>query len=383
METPAAGGTTRFLFATCQIGAEAALKSEIARVWPDFRFAYSRPGFLTFKLPADQTLDDDFDLRSVFARAYGFSLGRAQGDSSEALADEAVRLAGSRTFDRLHVWSRDVRAAGDRGYLPGPVDADRAAAELLVRRLPQSAAATLLAPTSPGHLVLDCVLIESAGGTISADRDSPRQWWIGYHRAASITSCQPGGMWPVQLPEHAVSRAYLKLEEALRWSRLPLCPGDSVAEIGAAPGGTVQALLDRGLVVMGIDPAEMDPRVTEHPNFVHLRKRGAEVRRREFRKIRWLLADLNVAPHYTLDTVEAIATHREVQLQGLLLTLKLLDWKLAEELPDYLQRIRGWGFDNVQARQLQTGRQEVCVAAVKDSPEARRRRKSLAGRKRT
>ena len=39
-----------FVFATCQFGAEAALKDEIARDVPALRFAYSRPGFLTFKL---------------------------------------------------------------------------------------------------------------------------------------------------------------------------------------------------------------------------------------------------------------------------------------------------------------------------------------------
>ena len=42
----------RFLFATCQLGAEGALKAEVARRC-DFRLAYSRPGFLTFKLPPD------------------------------------------------------------------------------------------------------------------------------------------------------------------------------------------------------------------------------------------------------------------------------------------------------------------------------------------
>ena len=41
-----------FLFITCQTGgAGAAVKEELARRWPDFRFAFSRPGFLTFKLP--------------------------------------------------------------------------------------------------------------------------------------------------------------------------------------------------------------------------------------------------------------------------------------------------------------------------------------------
>ena len=55
-------------------------------------------------------------------------------------------------------------------------------------------------------------------------------------------------------------------------------------------------------------------------------------RRREFRGVKVLAADINVAPNYTLDTVETIVTHPEVRIRGLLLTLKLLDWKLADEL---------------------------------------------------
>src|SRR5262245_16781425 len=66
----------RFLFTTCQVGAESALKQELARVWPAFRFAYSRPGFLTFKLPAGAEPPDDLDLQCTFARAHGLSLGK-------------------------------------------------------------------------------------------------------------------------------------------------------------------------------------------------------------------------------------------------------------------------------------------------------------------
>ena len=57
---------------TCQVGAEHAVKHELAQRWPMFRFAYSRPGFMTFKLPADLKLSDDFNLESVFTRSFAF-----------------------------------------------------------------------------------------------------------------------------------------------------------------------------------------------------------------------------------------------------------------------------------------------------------------------
>jgi hypothetical protein len=48
-----------------------------------------------------------------------------------------------------------------------------------------------------------------------------------------------------------------------------------------------------------------------------------------------------------------------------LLTLKLLEWELAESIPEYLFRIRSWGYQHVHARQLQHNRQEICVAALR------------------
>lgn len=352
-----------FLFLTCQIGSEGAIKRELARLWPDFRFAYSRPGFLTFKLPDDDALSDDFDSRSIFARSYGFSIGKVCGSTADELAATSMQMVAGQSFDRLHVFPRDLAAPGDHDFEPGLTVASREAEDAL-RRAWQSQRA---APpperrlAGPGETVLDCVLVE------------PNEWWLGWHRARGWSSRRPGGLSLLRLPEDAVSRAYLKMEEALRWSRLPIEPGQHAVELGCSPGGSCQALLRRQLHVTGVDPAEMHPAVLADPRFTHIRKRAADVRRRDFRGTDWLLADMNVAPTYTLDTVEAIVRHPSVHVRGLLLTLKLIDWKLADEAPAYLQRIRAWGFPYVRARQLQYNRQEFCVAALRRKPRPKRR----------
>lgn len=131
-----------------------------------------------------------------------------------------------------------------------------------------------------------------------------------------------------------------------------------------APGGSCQAPLQRGYHVVGIDPAAMDPRILGYPRFTHIRRRSAAVRRRDLRKVRWLAADMNVPPAYTLDAVQSLVTHAEVHIRGMLLTLKLPQWKLAQEVPAYLDRIRSWGYNVVRARQLQHNRREFCVAAL-------------------
>jgi 23S rRNA (cytidine2498-2'-O)-methyltransferase len=345
-----------FLFATCQIGAEGALKSEVARRWPAFHFAYSRPGFLTFKLPPDHGLSDDFDLRSIFARAYGFSLGQVTAASLDERAADVRTIAAGRAYEALHVWQRDTARPGWRGFEPHITPAAREAEAAIRAAWTAGADETLTQLGSlagPKQLVLDCILVE------------PERWWIGYHRARSGESSTSGGLSEVALPNEAVSRAYLKMDEALDWSGLPIRAGQRFVEIGCAPGGASQALLARGLNVIGIDPARVDPRVLEHPRFTHIRKRGADVRRRDFRGVSWLAADMNVAPQYTLDTVEEIVTHEAVNIRGLILTLKLIEWKLADEIPEYLDRVRRWGYKHVTARQLAHNRQEICVAALR------------------
>lgn len=344
-----------FVFTCCQRGAESALKSEIARVWPGWRFAFSRPGFVTFKLPDDEQLRDDFELHSVFARAYGLSLEKLAASDPISAAREVTRTAQQLGASRLHVWQRDVATPGYRGYEPS-LTSEAADARQAILTCPSNERVLHGDPIAQlGELVLDCVLVE------------PNEWWLGYHRAIDLPGCYPGGLMPIELPPQAVSRAYLKMQEALLWSGLPVQPGQRCAEIGSAPGGASQALLGRGLHVVGIDPADMHPHVLADPRFTHIRKRGHEVRRREFRGIHWLTADINVAPSYTLDTVEAIVTHPEVHVRGMLLTLKLLSWQLADAIPQYLDRVRSWGYDDVRARQLQFNRQEICVAAQRFS----------------
>jgi 23S rRNA (cytidine2498-2'-O)-methyltransferase len=352
-----------FLFAVCQRGTENVLKQEVAREYPNFRFAYSRPGFVTFKLPEDQAWTEDAEFRCVFARTHGLSLGKVQGDTAENLAAALWQLVGERTFDHLHVWQRDAALPGEGGFEPGLTPLAEEVGQIIAQRMPAAPSGTGLPSVNrvarSGHRILDCMLVE------------PDQWWIGYHRAANMPSRWPGGVPKIELPDEAVSRAYLKTAEGLLWSRLPIKPGDRCVEIGSAPGGSCQALLERGLQVIGIDPAVMDPALLQHPNFTHIRARPTSLKRSEFQGIRWLTADLNVVPAKALDAVEHIVNNREVRIRGLLLTLKLADWSQADEIPAYLQRVRSWGYHYVNARQLAFDRQEICVAALR-SRELRR-----------
>jgi 23S rRNA (cytidine2498-2'-O)-methyltransferase len=204
---------------------------------------------------------------------------------------------------------------------------------------------------SIGSKVLDVILVE------------PDQWLIGTHTATEIQHCWPGGVYPVVAPDKMVSRAYLKIAEAVAWSQLPLQPGDRVVEIGSAPGGSCQRLLDVGLEVTGVDPAEMDELLLNHPRFEHWRSKAAGMKRKMYSKFKWLTADANVAPNYTLEVVEDIVNYPTSRFQGLLLTLKLSSYELIDQVDAAAEQIRSWGFSKVKIRQLASNRRECCIAA--------------------
>ena len=358
-----------FVFAVCQHGAEGALKRELATRAPGMRPAFSRPGFVTFKLDEPVAAPETFQLPSAFARTSGFSLGAVKGESLHDLArqtwelPEIARALAAIEIAGVHVWQRDARPPGTRGFEPYATPLAEEVEQAL-RELSPVAALRIDDPayrkSAPrNRWVLDVALVE------------PNQWWVGCHRAASRTASWPGGVPPIELPEHAVSRAYLKMAEALAWSSLPMSRGEQIVELGCAPGGASQALLDAGLVVIGVDPAETDPEVLAHSRFTHVRAKSVEAPRRIFRGVQWLAADMNVAPQYTLDAVESIVTHPGVSIRGMLLTLKLADWKLADELPALVERVRGWGYRDVRLRQLAFNRQEICLAALRSRGQRR------------
>lgn len=360
----------QFVFAICQVGVEWALKEDLARRQPDLRFAFSRPGFVTFKLADDARPPGNLTATSAFVRTWGCSLGKVAGTDGRALARQAWEIVGDRPVDHIHAWERDEAAPGERRFEPGVTPLAHELGEVLAAECPRREARHL--PVNqiarPRQSVLDCVLVE------------PDQWWIGLHHVETVPQRWPGGVPNLQPPEDIISRAYLKTSEALLWSRLPTSPGDRFVEVGCAPGGSAQALLERGFVVMGIDPAEIDERLLQHEGFLHVRKRAADLKRREFRRFPWLTADLNVAPRYTLDAVEDIVTYPSVHVRGMLLTLKLLDQQMYKEIGDYVGRVRGWGYEHVRVRQLAFNRREICLAALRSRALRRSVRKGRKAR---
>ncbi len=259
-------------------------------------------------------------------------------------------------WNGIHVWQRDIAQPGWNGFEPGNTPLASAVCDELriaLLRIGDRRSESINIPTSIGDKVIEVII------------DAPNRWWIGSKIVQSTEACWPGGIFNIDKPDDMISRAYLKISEAMAWARWQIRPGDKVVEIGSSPGGSVQRLLDLGAKVTGIDPAEMDERIAKHPNFVHLRSRSLQVKRKLFRNFKYLICDANVAPKYTLDTVESIVTYPTSRFKALLLTMKLPSWEQSLEISSHLERVQSWGFERVMARQLSHNRQEYCLSALR------------------
>lgn len=163
-----------------------------------------------------------------------------------------------------------------------------------------------------------------------------------------------------------ISRAYFKLREAILWSGVPYSKQSKAAEIGASPGGSCQWMLEQGMKVVGIDPADIDPLVADHSRFTHIRRRALEVKRRDIAEIDWLVSDAILTPAQILGTFEELLKHPNVNPQHLIITLKLPDLKLLDQLDQWKKRVADWGYPHIRCRQLIFNRQEICLIASRD-----------------
>ncbi len=210
---------SEYLLCTCQAGAEPALKAEVSARAPQLKLSFSRPGFVTFKLPQPTVLESLHLPRLVFARTRSLSLGKLGPEGSlPALAEQLWQSPALADLPplALHVWQRDHELPGEGGFEPGPTPLTaEVEAHLLTtapegKLLPVDATPGRVRPAPAGALVLDVVLVE------------PNEWWLGLHIAETRVERFAGGVFPAPVPaDDMVSRVF----ENLRSAPLVLAPG--------------------------------------------------------------------------------------------------------------------------------------------------------------
>ncbi len=343
-----------FVYFSCQHGAEATIKSQLCEPEGPYRLSFSQKGFVTLKSELATPVWSRALPESPLVRSRGHVLSKFEGEQSSELITKILDEYASADWECLHVWQRDIAQPGWHGFEPGRSSLAEMVAEqfrIALTEREDARSSTINTMVGIGTKLIEIIIVE------------PNRWWVAAKPVQNLADGWPGGVYAVPAPDNMISRAYLKIAEAIPWSELPIKPGDRIVEIGSSPGGACQRLLDLGAQVTGVDPAEMDEAIADNPRFEHWRSKSMQVKRKLFRPFRYLVCDANVAPNYTLDTVESIVTYPTSRFKGLILTIKLSSWEHAKDIPQHLERVRSWGFGRVQARQLAHNRREYCLVA--------------------
>ncbi len=320
VESPRSG---EWLF-TCRAGFEPYLFEEL-------HLQRARPRLLGPGLVAADRLSS-----ATFARA-AFEVVTVASGSAEA--SEALKGAG-----RLHLqaWTADTDA-GNR----------------LAGRAQQLLAALQAPLQAEGRWVADAW---------TAARDALPLWQVvpldeqrfalGVVASAEALSLSPGGRHRMRRGE-GPSRAAMKLEEALDW--LGLAPGKSelCVDLGAAPGGWTQRLLERGARVWAVDPGALRPELFRQKKLRHFQQSAFAFQPDE--PADWLFCDMAWRP---LEVAQLLAKWgRHGWATMLVANLKL---PMKDKLPA-LWRARATleegGWKDVRVRQLYHDRDEVTLTA--------------------
>ncbi len=96
----------------------------------------------------------------------------------------------------------------------------------------------------------------------------------------------------------APSRSYLKVEEAYGVLGYEPTAGETVADLGAAPGGWSYSAAKRGAKVYAIDNGPMKGGALDHPLIEHRREDAFGFRPPAGETIDWLFCDLVEEPHH-------------------------------------------------------------------------------------
>jgi 23S rRNA (cytidine2498-2'-O)-methyltransferase len=305
-----------FFYFLCNPGSEKFLKEEIKLIYPELKFAYSTEGFLTFK--ATRKLGKT--LKPVFCRHFGHFIARGSLEEMQKKASE-LKLP-------VRFYSKDGEI-----YLNPDIAFNTKALEIIR---------------------VDSIV-----------KDFPKtEFYLGEFYNNHLTSLHPGGFSPIQLPEGAPSRAYLKILEAIDFVGAKLQIDEHALEIGSSPGGATYAILEKGLSVEGIDPGLMSPVCLNHPKFFHHHCSIQDFKVHMLQDhVHWLLVDMNLPPEGTLAEIEKVVDKIRPSLKGAFITLKMTKFENIKRVPMYLSIVGKMGLKVVMATQLPSHKLEFLIYA--------------------
>ncbi|HZG56032.1 SAM-dependent methyltransferase [Paenibacillus sp.] len=180
--------------------------------------------------------------------------------------------------------------------------------------------------------------------------------YVGWSTPRDNLSSWSGGAVHFRKEDGDISRAKFKLMEAEVAFGIDFGAYHSALDIGAAPGGWSSFLLEKGLRVTAVDPADMHPSLLREHGFTYIKKNAADVTfpANEFDL---LVCDMSWDPLRMAELVKRLLP--SVSRDGLVLTtVKLMHGKAFATLRE-VESIMAPEAKLVQAKQLFHNREEL------------------------
>ncbi|WP_424768881.1 SAM-dependent methyltransferase [Paenibacillus sp. sgz302251] len=213
--------------------------------------------------------------------------------------------------------------------------------------------------------VLDAVLEEIGAEPVVQEPEviiaiyaAVNQLYVGFGTPSDMLSDWPGGAVRFQREEGQISRAKFKLLEAERAFHLNYAKFQHALDIGAAPGGWTSLLLERGLRVTAIDPADLHPSLMAYPTLTYMKRNASEVKLQPG-AYDLLVCDMSWSPmlmcKLVLDLDPALSKGGTA-----IITVKLMHKKPLQTIRDVISRL-STEFVLLKAKQLFHNREEITL----------------------
>lgn len=296
---------TQYFFALVNPEVESLFKLEMKLYYPQMKLAYSRSGFFTFKG------GDEKKFQPLMCRLSGRCLGKID------LKDLKAPFWAWKRTEELNLSPELTQISDNTWFKIG----DTARLLMMV---------------------------------------GENEFWLGEYELEEDHLQTPGEVSFLKDVD-SPSRAYYKIAEAAEALNLDFGEGVRVLELGSAPGGASQFLLEQGCEVIGVDPALMDPKILKFPRFKHFKVPFESLTERSFKdRIDWIVSDINLPP--TVVIKEVLRLESFLKPKGLVLTLKLNQDKHLEHLGKIVSQVEKAGF-RIFVKHLPTHRKEVALIA--------------------
>lgn len=193
--------------------------------------------------------------------------------------------------------------------------------------------------------------------------------YLGISAAEENLSSWPGGARHYAQTDEQISRAEFKLLEALESFNVSLPAQGRALDLGAAPGGWTRLLLETGLQVISVDPAQLDSRLRGYSHLKHYRGYAEDYLDEAIKKgytfdiiVNDMRMDARDAARLVVEAADCLTGNGFV-ISVLKLPHTTPDFDALAVLRSALHILRE-RYGIVQARQLFHNRQEVTIFAA-------------------